>query len=247
MADAQLEKALAPVCGRMKLQAALDLAVKWLAAGALVAFGLAMCRIASSGWWPTAAALAVLAAAPLVGLVLGLISRPDLMAAARRIDDRYRLDDRTATSVAVTRQLAATGSEARPMVQILLRETTQRLQQVKAGDVVALRLPRGLLAALLLAVFAAAVALIPLAPESYFPGENDSASVTTTTNGSGPSFFAPPQAAPLLGSQSGRSTVHRVSVAVEASESSAPLDRGLVVERYFSVVENPSAQDLDAN
>jgi hypothetical protein len=218
------------------------LAVKWLAAGALVAFGLAMCRIATSGWWPTAAALAVLAASPLVGIVLGLISRPDLSAAARRIDDRYQLDDRTVTSVAVMRQPAGTGA-ASPLAQILLRETTQRHKQVKAGEVVPWRLPRGILAALLLSVFAALVALAPLDLESYLPGESDDPSASAVTNGRAAAFTAPPQASPLSTAYTRRHTSRGAPVLDENPQLSPSLERGVVVERYFAAAENPHAEE----
>lgn len=239
MPDSQLQDALRPVCSRMKLQAALDLAVKGLAAAALITFGVAMCRIALPGWWPTIAALAVLSAGPLVGLVFGLLSRPDLPSAARLVDDRYRLDDRTASAVAAER------AASRPMAQLLLRDTLERLKPLQPGEVVPLRWPRGVLAALLLAAFAIAVALLPLDLESYWPSGAGGASSEAVNKRGGPGMLpTPPESSPLEIQTSHRLVTRHSSEVADKAESCPPasIEREVIVERYFA-----DAQPLNAN
>jgi hypothetical protein len=235
----ELSTALAPVCGRMKLQTALNLAVRGLATGAAVAFVLAMCRVSVTGWWPTIAALAALVLFPLGGLVLGLVSRSDWRGAARAVDERYRLDDRTTTAVAASQQ-----SNTSPMAQLLLRETLDRLKQVKPGEVAPLRLPRGIAGVLLLAVLAGCLALLPLDPAAYFPGAETTASGTTAAGQ--PSALARPSDIPPAEvlEASRRVTRHNpLPSAAHDEHSPRAMLRQTIVERYFGGVRSTPTSD----
>jgi hypothetical protein len=227
----QLHAALAPVCGRIKRQAALNLAVRGLATGAAVAFVLALCRVSVSGWWPTIAALAALVLFPVAGLVLGLLAPRDWTAAARAIDERYHFDDRTTTAVAATRRKATT-----PMTELLLRDALARLETVRASAVVPLRVPRGSGPAIALAALAAVLALVPLNLADYLPGAADSAGAASAGNSGGAALLKPADVAPA-GVIDARRHITRHELAggeVHGEQPPQALLRQTIVERYFA-------------
>ncbi|MEQ8790599.1 MAG: hypothetical protein RIC55_30155 [Pirellulaceae bacterium] len=223
----QLRTVLGPVCGRLKLQSALDLSARAAATGAALALALAMCRVATTDSWPTIAALVVLVVSPLVGLALAMLRPANWRAAARAVDDRYQLADRTTTALAVHQT-----ASKRPMATLALRDALQRLQRVKAGEVVRLRPPRGLGAAAGLSLVALAAALAPLDWSKYFPaqgatqegaGDHASAASIAPAPTYAPEVFAsrPPGVAPRLAADR------------TASAWESVLDERLIVRRYF--------------
>jgi hypothetical protein len=224
----ELKNALSPVCGRMKRQAALDLTVRCLAAGAAGALVLAMCRAATDSTWPTIAALVVLGVSPLAGLLLGLLAPPDWKSAARAVDDRYGLADRTTTALAVYPAVVS-----RPMARLVLKDAAQHLGQVKAGDVVRLRLPRGLAPAIALAVVALVVALVPLDWSIYFPSEKTAAGPSTIAGGDDTQRQTPAYDLELLTAGAHRVVKRTPEGDRLESASRASLDDALIVRRYF--------------
>lgn len=223
----QLKDALNPVCARMKRQAALDLMVRCLAAGAAGALVLAMCRVATDSTWPTIAALVVLGVSPLAGLLLGLFAPPDWKSAARAVDDRYDLADRTTTALAVYPAVVS-----RPMARLVLTDAVQHLGQVKAGEVIRLRLPRGLAPALALAVVSLVVALVPLDWSAYFPSEK-AADPSTVAGGDDAQRQTPVYDLELLTAGAHRVVKRTPDRDRSESASAASLDDALIVRRYF--------------
>jgi len=225
---AELKNVLSPVCARMKRQAALDLTVRCLAAGAAGALVLAMCRAATDSTWPTIASLVVLGASPLAGLLLGLFAPPDWKSAARAVDDRYGLADRTTTALAVYPSVVS-----RPMARLVLKDAAQHLVQVKASDVVRLRLPRGLAPAIALAVVSLVVALVPLDWNAYFPSEKAGAGASTAGGGVDAQRQTPAYGLELLTAGAYRVVTRTPEGDRLESAPAASLDDPLIVRRYF--------------
>lgn len=230
----EIRVALRPVAARLKRRAALDLAARALTAGAAVAFVLAMARVSTAAAWPTIAALTVLVAAPLAGFVFGMLSPTDWSAAARAIDDRCRLDDRSITALAASHTAAP-----RAMARLVLRDALERLEHVKPGEVVKPRAPAGLASALGLTALALLSALVPtdwsaLLPQTTPRASNGVAAESDEDSPAAASFDLDVLTAtgPAI---VGRSDGEAGDVLEQAETAPAgDLDDPLIVRRYFA-------------
>jgi len=129
--------ALKPVKGRQQLAFALRAAVFGLVAGSLAGIVLGVGRL-FLGWsvpWPTAAA--VLAAGPVLGLLIGIILRRSWHHAAAAVDGHYQLKDRSVTALEFLHK-----PEHTELHDLQIADTVEHLNRVEPQKVVPLAAPR---------------------------------------------------------------------------------------------------------
>jgi hypothetical protein len=149
--------ALKPVKGRQQLAFALRAAVFGLVAGSLAGIVLGVGRL-FLGWsvpWPTAAA--VLAAGPVLGLLLGIILRRSWHHAAAAVDGHYQLKDRSVTALEFLRK-----PEHTELHDLQIADTVEHLNRVEPERVVPLAAPRLLPVGVMAVLLAAAGLFWPL-------------------------------------------------------------------------------------
>src|SRR5262245_19405773 len=100
--------ALKPVRVRQQTLFALHCVLAGLTAGAAVGLALGVGRLAFGLDLPPGLGLAVLAAGPLLGLLVGLALRRSWHTAAASVDGHYQLKDRTVTALAFADRPAPT-------------------------------------------------------------------------------------------------------------------------------------------
>jgi hypothetical protein len=157
--------ALKPTRSRQQLLFALRCAALGLLVSAAAGVILGVGRLAW-GWDLTwGARAAVLAAGPVLGLAVGLVSRRNWHGAAAAVDEHYALKDRTVTALAFAEQPAPTDLQ-----QLQLNDALARLDAVEPKAVAPLRTPRAW--PLAVAAVAAAIALLawPLAQQEADAG-----------------------------------------------------------------------------
>lgn len=132
-----LQSYLQPVKSRQRMGFALRLAAWGLLAGALVGWAIAAVRFGLGLELTFAAPLL----APLVGLALGgavgLLWPHSWRAAARAVDERYRLKDRAATALEMV-----TRRDLSAVHRLAISDALDHLRTIDAGQVAPLRMPK---------------------------------------------------------------------------------------------------------
>lgn len=130
---------LTPVRRRQRWQLLTRAAVLGLLASSLAGIGLGAWKWITRHDVTPALALAVLAAGPVFGLILGALWRRGWRDAAIAVDATYSLKDRTLTALDFLGR-----SETTPLHELEVSDAEARLATVKAAEVAPFRLPRAL-------------------------------------------------------------------------------------------------------
>ncbi|NOX53735.1 MAG: hypothetical protein GXP27_04735, partial [Planctomycetes bacterium] len=156
---------------RQRCQSALRAAFWGLLAGAVAGIGAGLWRLLAEPSFPINAAVALLAAGPLVGALVGLLWPHDWLRAARAIDISYNLKDRTVTALEFVNR-----RDGSLWHWLQLRDATEHLQRVEPAQVVPLCMPRWWPAALAALTLAIALLIWPATsnvqarPQGPLPG-----------------------------------------------------------------------------
>jgi len=148
---------LAPVRRRQQGMFALWTTVVGLLASSTVGIILGIARWITS--WPASplVAMAVLAAGPILGLVIGLAWRRSWQAAAVAVDEHYGLKDRASSALAFLAKPATT-----TLQELEIHDAEEHLTTIRPREVVPFRFPRPLPYAAGLLVAAIALVAWPL-------------------------------------------------------------------------------------
>lgn len=162
MTDA-LRSKLHPVQRRQFFQSVSGWMVCGLLLGAVIGIGCGAVRF-WTGWAEGGTfALLALAASPLLAAlasVAWLMPRPNWIAAARAVDQHYDLKDRTESALDFSRRTIATDKQT--FAELQMADAMRHLDDVHADVVAPFKAPRLLSGALIAAVAAVVVALLPL-------------------------------------------------------------------------------------
>jgi len=161
----ELRKILSPVAGRLKRRIVLRHVAAGLIAGGAAGIVLALAWSVSGVTALRWAAIAAVVVIPVLSIVRGIMTRVAPAEAARAIDARYRLKDRTATALAFT--AAGADTEARRMQ---VEDAVQHLKRVVPSEVVRTAVPKNLL--LGFGLVAVAVCLMPVSLRSLLTPED---------------------------------------------------------------------------
>jgi hypothetical protein len=135
--------------------------LRWMAlgftAGAILSMGLAIWYRASAGTFSETYGWLLLAVGPVLGLLVGLFRLRTWHDAAVAVDRHYGLKDRIATALAFL-----TKPDATPLHELQVEDATEHLAEIRASDVVPLRLPIPRLLPVGLLTFALAALLLSL-------------------------------------------------------------------------------------
>jgi hypothetical protein len=155
----RLHEALIPVLWRQRLQASLTAAMGGLFLAACVGVIVALWKFVAGSPLPWWTAVAIVAAGPLFGAIVGFARRRAWHTAAAAIDVRYALKDRTVTALEFLAHPRDDGFH-----DLQVADALQRLESVDAKQVVPLRLPKWARWSALSAVVAVTLLVWPLAP-----------------------------------------------------------------------------------
>lgn len=129
-----------------------------LLAGSLAGVYLGLCRWVVPGAVPPGLTAGVLAGGPILGALVGLLLRPDWLAAAAAVDETYRLKDRSSTALDFL-----TRPEPTALHSLQLDDAATHLERVEPRAVVPYRMPRTLPYALVTCALALALLAWPSA------------------------------------------------------------------------------------
>ena len=150
---------LAPVRRRQRQRSSLEAAALGVIAGSVAVIVLEIVRRMMGWWiapWP---ALLLLLCAPVAAWLGGAVLQYTWYAAARAVDQRYSLKDRTTTALQLLAQPQATTIE-----QLQIKDAASHLQRVDPRHVVPIYAPRYWQQAICLVVLAGAFAFWPYQP-----------------------------------------------------------------------------------
>ena len=133
----QILSALKPVRLRQRLQSALIFGVLGMFCSGVLSSLLGFGRLITLDSFTTEAVVALLAAGPVLGLVVGFFWKTSWKSAATAVDDHYELKDRTLTALQFADE--AQNSEFH---QLQVKDATAHLGSVHAKEVVPFRTPR---------------------------------------------------------------------------------------------------------
>ncbi|MDX2036488.1 MAG: hypothetical protein SFX72_07545 [Isosphaeraceae bacterium] len=151
----RISPSLRPIAARRRsLEIARAAGIGLLVGSIFAAYFAVMIRIGRpvAPGWP----LGFLIAGPALGAVVGGLRRRDIHAAARAVDDHYRLDDRTISALDFLSK-----PEVSPLRELAIRDAESHLAKIDAAAVVPFRVPRVWISAAALAAIAIAMLLIP--------------------------------------------------------------------------------------
>jgi tetratricopeptide (TPR) repeat protein len=155
---------LKPVRLRQQLLFALHCAVWGLLAGACTAIVLAVARLGGVDV-PPATAVGLSAAGLAVGSLVGLLWQRGWKQAARAVDERYRLKDRTETALEFL-----ANPKAGQMHALQIADAVEHLGRVDAREVAPWTMPRALPYAVVALGAAIALIFLPVGPQSAEAG-----------------------------------------------------------------------------
>lgn len=160
-----LHSRLSPIHRRQLIQSIVAWTAFGLLAGSVISIGIGAIRL-MSGWADgSLIGLAIVFAGPLLALITAvawLLPRPNWIAAARAIDQHYRLKDRTESALDFSsRQVSR---EKLSFAELQLADAIEHLQKVDPQAVAPWKSPRLLPGALVAAIVAVVLALVPLKP-----------------------------------------------------------------------------------
>ncbi len=150
----ELQQALMPVRWRQRLTRGVSGCAIGATVGAAIGVGIEMARLMGSSYEPLTSWLSVVGGATL-GALCGVLAPISWKLTARLVDAHYRLQDRTVTALSF-----ATRATQDPLVSLQLQDALERLQTVRARDVLPLRAPKmGIGLALTLALMIGLIAI----------------------------------------------------------------------------------------
>ena len=159
----ELTALLSPFCRRLKWRRALHEATLGLAVGGVVAVLAGVCRMFTGSFVSAVLSiggLVVVSAAPLLAGLWTMLRKASWQQAARMIDQRQGLKDRTVTAW----QFASAAQPTVPQ-QLQIRDALLHLKRITAKEVVPLTIPRRLPRAVGLLVLSLCLLLWPRAEE----------------------------------------------------------------------------------
>jgi hypothetical protein len=137
MMNEPLYNALKPVKSRQQTQFALRSLFAGLLVGAVVGFGLGICRLVFGITFPVGLNIAVLVAGPVIGLLCGLMLRRTWHSAAVAVDGHYDLKDRTVSALAFANQ-----PSKGDLHSLQIEDTMAHLKTVEPNAVVRFKAPQ---------------------------------------------------------------------------------------------------------
>jgi hypothetical protein len=152
---------LAPVRRRQQRLFALQSAVLGVIVSAVAGIVLGITRWFAGSPESPLAAVGVLAAGPVIGLLVGLLWRRSWHAAAVAVDEHYGLKDRATSALAFLAK-----PETTTLQELEIHDAEEHLTKIHARDVVPFRVPRPLPYAAGLLVAALALFVLPLTPRT---------------------------------------------------------------------------------
>ncbi len=160
-----VQTSLAPVRRRQRWLLVLKAVVLGLLGGAAAGLALGLAKWFNVLPISTATGLAVVAAGPVLGVLVGLLWQRGWAAAAAAVDRHYELKDRAATALAFSARPDGTVFH-----HLQVEDAVQHLAGIEAPRVVPLRLPRLLPFAAIVAAAAVVVLAWPLPPPAVEAG-----------------------------------------------------------------------------
>ena len=135
----ELRKRLDPVRCRLQRRRMLVYGAKGVLVAALVGLAIGGVRCLLPSLVPADVAMGLLAACPLIAVVLAALRKENWREAARAVDEYYDLKDRSSTAVAL-----ADDTLDAPIRRMQVRDAVGHLQQVVPRDVVPITVPKGM-------------------------------------------------------------------------------------------------------
>ncbi len=152
----EIQNLLKPVCQRIRMQTAIEsaaVALRWSAAAAL---GLGVLRLYTGGWLLAVVAIVVVVVATVAYGLLRWLTPNDWTGAARRVDEKFDLQDRTITA------LEAGEHQDKAIWRMQQREAGKQLAAHPLQTAAPLSAPAGLLATAAILIIAATLLFWPL-------------------------------------------------------------------------------------
>ena len=175
----QLQHKLLAVRARLRRGVILQQLLVSLVMGSALGMIVGILRLATGGGVPAGCVWAILALAPVMGIVLALRKPLPWGRVAAAIDDHYGWNDTITTAWAI-----ASSNSATPLQRVVLQMATPLCEKIEAGRVVAVRLPQGSWGALVLLTAAVAMSLCPTAwPKQWDFGIAGSVATTAAESG----------------------------------------------------------------
>lgn len=158
-----LHKALSPVRWRQRLVRSLRGLIVGATCGAMAGVGIEIARLMGASYESLTSWYAVLGSGA-VGALAALVAPISWKQTARLVDQHYKLQDRTVTALSFAQR-----NSPDPLVQLQIADAEERLQSVKAQDVVPVHAPKsGISLAVTLALMIGLIA-VPRSGETIDP------------------------------------------------------------------------------